>query len=66
MTREGVPGGWLARRRTAVTHSQRVAGVLRDLVRDDAVDLVVALEVQGEIERAMGCVPRQAGRGDGP
>jgi hypothetical protein len=26
--REGAPGGWLARRRAALTHSQRAAGLL--------------------------------------
>jgi hypothetical protein len=62
MTRESAPAGWLARRRSQPTHSQRAAGLLPELVRDDAVDLVMALTVQDEIEHPACPVPPQAGR----
>ncbi|MFC6079783.1 hypothetical protein [Sphaerisporangium aureirubrum] len=62
MTREGAPSGWLARRRSPLTHSQRTIGLLPELARDDAVDLVIALAVQAEIEHPTGRVPPQVER----
>jgi hypothetical protein len=61
-TREGAPAGWLARRRTALTHSQRVVGLLPQLIRDDVVNLMVALAVQQEIEDPTRPVPPLAGQ----
>lgn len=54
---DGTPGGWVATRRVPLTHSQRAAGLLPELVRSEAVDLVVALAVQAEMERPAECLP---------
>ncbi len=50
----GNPGGWQATRRKPLTHSQRAAGLLPNLVRDDAPALVMALAAQDEIARQTG------------